>query len=583
MDGLRVLLAALSTAQPHVVRDVAVRRKPEWNVLFPGTFPDAAPLAVIAATCSERRLHAESEQVFRVITAAAAAIVAAAAEQSLTVVFRHANRLDFPTLRAIPHLVERAGLVGARLRIVLADLKAEPASDAAAAEVATLRLRMLDALAERLGSSVEPGTRRTSLVPVLALPADSAEARWQRALDLAVSPEEVVVAALGVMRSAFFSANHDYGALAAHRLLAELDAAEHLDVAVVRSVLETSELGDDPGSLGVDASAVIDHDSLRSLAHRYLGMSYVFFLDYRRALRHLRVATGLGVPSVRAKARLLRALLLIKRIGDVAAGFEEVTAALSELAAQKSAVATVEAAWLHNVKALGHVQLRELDEAMAEERIAIRLVGKFTSTDATHLKVNLVSNVSVLREYSGRAGDAAQVWRQFSRRSQDWGDTFFKHHAYREGGLLLKAGSRDEARIALETAYRLAGAADDDFHRAHIALEFGRLLLESEPQQAAQWYDSAAAHSAQVGDPYLVALAVVGAGIARNGTQLPEADRRNALDRLEGSRSYPQPASSLAGALTSGDDAKLLACLPTPGTKLNRPFHMVRLELAPLR
>ncbi|HEU0086607.1 MAG TPA: hypothetical protein VFQ77_02965, partial [Pseudonocardiaceae bacterium] len=121
LDGLRKLLVALQERRPAAIRNVAQQRQPEWNVLFPGTFPDAAPLSVLAATCSERRLHAESEQVFRVIVAAGQAVLAAAAEGELTIVFRHAAWLDFPTLRAIPHLVERTAMTGAPLRLVLAE------------------------------------------------------------------------------------------------------------------------------------------------------------------------------------------------------------------------------------------------------------------------------------------------------------------------------------------------------------------------------------------------------------------------------------------------------------------------------
>jgi tetratricopeptide (TPR) repeat protein len=582
LDGLRELLAALSERSPAAVCSVAHQHQPEWNVLFPGSFPDAAPLAVLAATCSERRLHAESEQIFRVIVAAGRAVLAAAAEAEHIVLFRHTAWLDFPTLRAIPHLVERAAVARAPLRLVLTELdlgEDQPAGEGAGERLA-IRRRLLTSLLAKLGRPVAPGSpvtaapRRQSTRP----PPPNRERGCLAKLVAAASAEETVAAALGLMRGSFFSTNYDTGVLAAHRVLAELHRCPDLDIDHVRALVAGMELGDDPGSLGVDASAVIDTDSLVSLAHRYLGVVHVFTLDYRTALRHLARATASGAGVVRARAHLLRALLLIKRIGAVPAGFAEVGAGLAGLAGDGSDTAAVEAAWLHNVRALGHVQLRELDSAMAEERVAIRLIGKLATTDATHLKVNLVSNVSVLKEYAGQPSAAVQVWRRFSERSTEWGDTFFKHHSYREAGLLVRAGAIEEAIPLLARSYRLAQAAGDDFYRAHLALEQGRLLIDSDPSAAMRSFAQAKEHATAVGDPFLLALAIAGAGLASG--RLTEATRREAAALTQASRSYPQQSAALLAALTSGPDDAVLACLPSVKTKLNRPFHAVRLDLA---
>lgn len=595
LDGLRSLLTAVAARRPDAVRAVAARRRPEWNVLFPGTYPDAAPLTVIAATCSERRLHAESEQMFRVITAAAEAVVAAVSDHPLTVVVRHTGALDLPTLRSFPHLVERAALAGSRLRLVLADLDRTPdEADEAAREALALRHRILDALVARLEGIVLPGTPGAPSKPAATTGADSPgtsaarrgripEAAWYERLCQASTPEQAVAAALGVMRAAFFSTNHDEGVRAAHRLLAETVRAPGLDPERVRALLTPDVLGDDPGSLGVDATAVVDVAALRGLAHRYLGMTHVFLLDYRSALAHFAAAVDLGPAPVRARARLLRALLLIKRVGDVPAGFRDVAEGLAALEGDDSPVAAVEAAWLYNVKALGHVQLREAAEALAAERTAVRLVGRLSTTDATHLKVNLISNISVLREYGGQPDASLKVWRQFSERSLGWGDTFFKHHAYREGGLLVRAGRPEEAADRLRAACKLAEDSGDDFYPAHIALELGRLLLPDRPEEAAEWYGRAALHARRTGDPLLVALAATGTALARAGDEDPSAALREAGRPLAALTCPRDGSDALAAALARGSAEDALACLPSPRTKLNRPFHAVRYDLAAVR
>jgi hypothetical protein len=579
LDGLRQLLVALGEGWPAAIRGVAQQRSSEWNVLFPGTFPDAAPLSVLAATCSERRLHAESEQIFRAIVAAGQAVLAAATEGDLTVLFRHAGFLDLPTLRAIPHLVERIGMSGARLRLVLAelDIGQHQLSGDGAAERGAIRRRVLSSLIERVHGSLESGlsAKPGGFRPVV--PPWSRERKCLELLAEAKSPEDAVGAAIGLMRASFFSTNHETGVLAANRMLAELERYPDIDVDRVRSTVVNMDLGSDPGSIGVDAAAVIDKDSLHSLADRYLGMVHVFVMDYSTALRHLGDASARGPEVVRARSRLLRALLLIKRIGNVPAGFAEVAEGLAGLADDRSEAAAVEAAWLHNVKALGHVQLGELNAAMAEERVAIRIIGKLTTTDATHLKVNLVSNISVLKEYARQPVAAVDAWRRFSRRSTEWGDTFFKHHSYREGGLLVRSGAVDEALPLLACSYQLAQAAGDDFYRTHMSLERGRLLIDRQPAEAARSFEEAKEHAAAVGDPYLLALATAGAGLAVGG--LSAATRREATSLAEASISYPKQRAELVAALTSGTDGELLATLPIPGTKLNRPFSTVRLDL----
>src|SRR5947207_6483149 len=64
-ESLRRLCIAMETEiAPDEMAELSAEHQPEWNRLFPGRF-DAPPLEEIALSPSERRLHRESEQVFR--------------------------------------------------------------------------------------------------------------------------------------------------------------------------------------------------------------------------------------------------------------------------------------------------------------------------------------------------------------------------------------------------------------------------------------------------------------------------------------------------------------------------------------
>ena len=287
---------------------------------------------------------------------------------------------------------------------------------------------------------IEPGRDVPLGAPDLA--GASPERDWWTRYEASATPVDRLASALVTMRAAFFSTNYRGGICAGHAVLDVLNslggvqaASATLDdgaMSEIRETVASAFLGDDPGSIGLGPAEFADVTAVAGVAHRYLGMTWAFLLDYRRSLHHLGLAIELGpTPALRARARLLRALLNIKRIGDVEAGFEDVRLGLAELGAADPVgngeslagigeEAAVEAAWLYNVQALGYVQLRDAAAAEIAERRAIRLVARFASTDATHLKVNLVSNLSVLAEQSGDPGKALDIWQRFTRAPGTW-------------------------------------------------------------------------------------------------------------------------------------------------------------------
>jgi tetratricopeptide (TPR) repeat protein len=600
LDAMRLLVDAIAKSHAELISESAEKHRSEWNVLFPEHFPDAPPMSALAATCSERRLHAESHQLFRVVNALADLVsaVVGASPGGLRVVVRGARFMDIPSLRAVLRLAEPS--CGAD--IVLADLLGGSDHGPVAARHAHERAQL--AFLRRVGGVIEPGGD-APLDHSLDTAGSSSERHWWTRCEAATTPVERIASALATMRAAFFSVNYRGGITAACTVLDVVDslggvpgARAVLDadaMAEIRAIVASAILDEDPGSIGLGPAEFVDAAAVAGVTHRYLGMLWAFLLDYRRALHHFAAAIELGpTPALRARARLLRALLSIKRIGDVEAGFEDVRLGLAELgladsagdgepqdgrAAELGEEAAVEAAWLYNVQALGHVQRRELRAAEVAERRAIRLVARVASTDATHLKVNLISNLSVLAESSRQPGQALEIWQRFTRAPGTWSPTFVKNYSYREANLLMRLEQTEEALAALRRARGAAEQTGDDYYGAFISLGGADLLAKGDRrEEASSWYRLAEAHADRVNDDYLRGLARLGrALLASPGDRLPDDVATRLRLLFSGASSHPEQARAALAALEAGDLDACRSVLPAMGQKLNRPFVPVRL------
>ncbi len=587
-NGLRAVITALDAYAPAALAGVAEGRRPEWEWLFPGTFPQAPLLADLAGTPSERRLHAESEQVFRVLDTAAEAITAALLETGRPLLLRGAARSDVVTLRALPRIAERLALAapapGVRLTVADAALPDAAVDPGRASERArAVRARTLGALRDRLGARVmdaasHPAPHAADLPAGFA--GSAAPAVEHRHLDLALRPaaadppERTAAAALLAVRSCFFSANHEGAILAAEALPVLLDAHPDLDTDRVAAHFADLDPGDGTPAIGITADVAESAAHLRALAYRCLGVVRALTGDLDGAREEFATALGHAPdPVSQARVLLLRALLAVKRSGTLPAGIADIERGLAALAAVDTPVSAVEQAWLRNVRALAHVRAKEFPQAMAQEKQAVALIAKLHSADATHLKINLISNISVLQEMAGRHDTAARTWEQFVRISSGWGDSFFKHHAYRAAGLHYRAGRHEEALAGFTAAHDLARKLGDHLHQQIIGTEIGGLLLDlGRSDEAAGWYESAEAAATVLADPYAIALARAGRAAATGRPPGPDVAATAARSLM-----YAAEAAALTAALGEGGDA-VAAALPRPRTKLNRPFQLVNLE-----
>jgi tetratricopeptide (TPR) repeat protein len=573
-SGLRKILQACEDAAPEVVRGLARARPSEWNRIFPGSIQDAPDLSDLALSPSERRLHRESEQSFWILNLAARVIVETLRASERPLVIHGAGECDLVSLRAVMRAAEWGRLEQLGSRILLTGLHARRPHYAALFE--QRRREYLEALCERMqapapGWNVGPLSERRLEEPV------DLEGRYLVAVVDEERPlEHRIAAALLAIRACFFTTNYEGTLLAAERGLALLEAAgPGFSSARVFEGWDALDNGFVTPAIEIDRNSLGDAEALRALFERSIGVVHSYSFRNDAAME----AFGRGLecripPEIRAHLHMFRALASIKRIGQLTLARSEAEAGIAALEGQETPSRYLHEAWLRNVYALTFFQEKNLERALLEEKLAMRCVGDLHDASATHLKINLISNASVLQETAKKWPEAIATWRRFEAISAKWGVNFTKHHCYRLAGLQLGAGEREAAVANFTKAYESAGQLGDAFHRHVIASEMGRLYLDAQqPAHAAEWFSHAVAHAREFGDPLRVAQSLAGQQLAEGGTDWTEVRRCAAA-----STTCPHELNSLNKALATGDLDALRLALPRPRTKLNRPFDLVTLD-----
>lgn len=575
-SGLRIVLARLREAAPAAIDAIARAGAAEWNELFPATFPDAPVLAAIANTPSERRLHRESEQVFRVLQLAAQALLAGLAAIEQPLVLRNTYACDLVSLRGLLRAAEWSRLLPQHGQLILAEWDgARPHLSAAVnADLRAYR----DQIRTRLAAPLLDAPAELQLQEAAA--PQSREERFVQLLMCSTEPPaRRLAAALALVRSCFFSTNYEGSFLAAEQGLRLLDQAEVL-VAPGAVAAAWSELEQDAEvllAIELDAERIGDGSDLRALLWQAIGVSYALMGLTRRAMTAF--GQGLSVarlPVSSARLHMFRALLLVKRCDEPAAAQVEVAQGLDELRADPTPTSLLEQAWLRNVLALTYHRQGRPEQAMAEVKGAIKSLAQLHSGSATHLKINLISNVSSLLEASQRYSEAISVWDRFSTISSEWGDTFLKHYRYRAGGLALRAQRLSDAERAFEDSYQCSARQHDLFHLQAIAAELGRAGLDQDdPNRAMLWFSRAVMHAEALGDSLRLGESLIGLALAKGETSF-----ESALAIMQTTLTYPEQVARWQAAI-NGDASPtaLIALLPALRTKLNRPFDTVNIDL----
>ncbi|HEX8440716.1 hypothetical protein [Archangium sp.] len=570
--GLRKILLACEDAAPDTVRALAKSRPAEWNRLFPGSLKGAPDLADLALTPSERRLHRESEQSFWVINLAARAIVEALRASGRPLVVHGAGECDLVSLRTLMRAAEWGRLEQLESQILLTGWHVRRPHYAALFE--SRRRAYLDTLCDRMraprpGSEVGPTSSRP-LEPAVDL-----EGQYlQAVIDEERPLEHRIAASILAIRGCFFTTNYEGAQLAAERGLALIDAAgSDFSSARVAEGWDSLDTGFTTPAIEIDRDSLGDAEELRALLERSIGVVHVFTGLHDEALEAF--ARGLErniSPERRAQLHMYRALTLIKRLGNLPNARAEIEAGFAAMEGRQSDARSLHEGWLRNVYALTYFQDKKLEQAMVEEKKAMRCVGDLHDASATHLKINLISNASVLQETAKMYADAITTWRRFEKLSEKWGENFSKHHRYRLAGLQLAAGERESAVENYTAAYESAGRLGDPLHSQVISAELGRMYLEEQPATSVRWFTQAVDFSRTLGDPLRLAQSLAGLALAEGRT-----DFSDALRCAQASTTGMKETQELIAALSGGEPEAVRRVLPKPRSKLNRPFDLVNL------
>lgn len=569
LTGVRRILETLGALAPDVVDRASARYAMEWAELHPGRPAPSPSLWDVANSPSERRLHRESEQVFRMLQAASDALVEAVDVLRRPLLLRGCGAADLVSLRGVMRSVERSRAAGVAGLIVCGEWDAP----AAGGPMGDRKARLLARLAARMGATVEGEPSAGAGAAARAVD-DAPELRHLRAaLDAGLAPPERVAAALLAIRACFFSTNYEGSLLACDHALRVLDANPGVEPADVAAAFAARDDGTGTPAIEIDAESLDGPAAdLRALLWRSIGVDLSLMGDTAAAMEAFQRALAAGAsPLAEATLRMYVGLLLSKRMGRIDDALGELQRGLALVESDPSARAAIAEGWLRNVIALVHFRRRHLRAAYEEEMRALRKVADHHDPSATHLKINVISNLSVLQESAGRREDALRIWRRFREISADWGPNFIKHYAYREGGLSLAAGDEAAAMDCYRRSFEGAAAIGDQFHGHAIASEVaGHHLAAGRGADAARWYGEACQLARGLGDPYRLGQAMAGLALARG-----DADRAPAAAMLALSTTHDAPAGALAVALAGGDDAAVVALLPRLGGKLNRPFDLV--------
>ncbi|NUT52044.1 MAG: tetratricopeptide repeat protein [Saccharothrix sp.] len=573
MDSLVPLRSLVDVLVPELradAPDLLDRYAPELLALHPDladglALPVARRLTRLANTPSERRSHRESEHLFRTVNGLGRLLhdLIGRTGTPVVLVWRNLHEADAATLLAFRRL-SRWAEQGQTGLVSLATLDpggipSSPPAGLPAAERACFdwpahHARLLGLVREQfLGVEVavefDAGksgagdfSSQTSVGTTTAAlgPTPVAEAL----LLLSIDVERGCAQAVRAMGAATFTLNYEAVLqLAAHVVAAVTGQEEPFDEARFAAEWEAAAPEEYYAAIEFAVRRPADVRDVLAVAWRAAGFANSCLDDHETSLACYRKALGLAdTPIQRARARMYLGLITGKRLRRIAEAEEHLDRGIAEIDGRDDEEARLERCWLLNVRALMAFQQRDHRRAMLMVREAREVMRPLHSSEAIHLKINLISNISVLLEKTGKTDKAVALWQQFAAFLGPSNELFAKHYFFREGGLRLLAGRSEDALNSYRNSYEQCVRVDDPFHAAVVARAAGYVAHQlGRRDEAVEWYER-----------------VVRAGEACGDHESLAADR-----------------GTLAFLTRDAGSAPV-----RPDTKLNRPFSLVNTYLA---
>lgn len=613
-EPLRALLDALAPLLATEAEDLLRRLAPEIAAIHPGLqreYPAATPavaLSDIALTPSERRSHRESEQAYRVISGVARLVIDAQAAcpslaaAPLTLWWHDLDLADRPTLltfRRLERWIDRARVPVLLVATLRGDghvrgSAADPSFDwrahrallveAIERDLCGMRLR-LDAPRDA-GNPISLDARRPAGAGVG--PIGEALAALDRG-----DREEGCMQALFAIRDAVFALNLEAVMLLGSAIVAALPAGAEEELDGARLEAERARLTD------LQTSAALEFtlgrlDRSRDVlvaTWKAVALAHTFLEDHERALRCYEQALALADDAaMRAQLHMYLGLLTGKRLHRIPEALALLKTGFEAIDGKTDPGATLERGWLLNVSALMNFQSKRHRDAMQMVRESFELMRPLSSSDAVHLQINLLSNISVLLEATKNVDRALDVWLQFARFLDSGSDVFAKHYLFREGGLRVRTGDLEGAMRCYRESFETARLDHDDYHAEIAARACGYVAhTRGEFADAARWYGLCSELLQRTGDYDDIPKILLAAALSSRRAGNVDATRELVTRALETSARIDEATAATikaaAHALSGtpdGDDAEHVEAdvIVVPSTKLNRPFALIAVPAA---
>lgn len=224
----------------------------------------------------------------------------------------------------------------------------------------------------------------------------------------------------------------------------------------------------------------------------HIAICYAFMLEYQKSLEIFEDAMQYVDELLqKVELQLYIGLLYTKRLKKPLLGRSIINEALQSLEGLSGSAVEVERTWLHNLKALTYVEVKDLNEAYINCRKGLDFIKNGDgSENAIHIKINLISNITVLYEYKKRVDLALKIWMKFDHFIKTSSPIFAKHYLYRKAGLLYKLQKLSQASHALKESYNIAKRMNDYFHMDIIARSLGAIYYDQANYfEATKWFE----------------------------------------------------------------------------------------------
>lgn len=277
------------------------------------------------------------------------------------------------------------------------------------------------------------------------------------------------------------------------------------------------------------------------------GLIYAFCNNFKQSMECYEHVFSISSDiQMRTAACMYLALLSSKRLGVEDQAQKWIEKGFSEGVELVGIDSDIEIGWLCNVRALSAFREKNYKTALYYTQKAFNLVKARQGGDALHLKINVLSNMSVLYEKTNNIKKALSVWTKFDQFvNQGASEAFIKIYRFRLGALQILNDECEEGLQNIKLAYSISREINDVFHASFIAQELAIYACHYERwKEAIHWFRESALLARDFGENAFAAI---------------QEERIRIIEDI------------------SSDQRLAILNLSTPVTKIGRPFYPIHI------